>query len=97
MLQRLKSFSPNVLKYKYCYFPNCYVCRYDKKSEAELAITQMNGVIPEGGHDPLVVKVAEEHGKMKAAYYAGYHAGLQNNRGSFRGTYFTPRVIVCHP
>ncbi|KAA0197834.1 hypothetical protein HAZT_HAZT010361 [Hyalella azteca] len=61
--------------------------RYDKKSEAELAITQMNGVIPEGGHDPLVVKVAEEHGKMKAAYYAGYHAGLQNNRGSFRVTY----------
>lgn len=55
--------------------------RYDKKSEAEMAIEQMNGIIPDEGNEPLVVKVAEEHGKMKAAYYAGYHAGLQTNRG----------------
>lgn len=41
----------------------------------------MNGVIPDGGTEPLVVKVAEEHGKMKAAYYAGYHAGL-GSRGA---------------
>lgn len=58
--------------------------RYDKKSEAELAIEQMNGVVPEGGSEPLVVRVAEEHGKMKAAYYAGYHAGLQRrNRRNY--------------
>nr|APO14323.1 Sex-lethal 3 [Macrobrachium rosenbergii] len=55
--------------------------RFDKKSEAEAAISGMNGVTPEGGTEPLVVKVAEEHGKMKAAYYAGYHAGLNNTRG----------------
>ncbi|KAK7070886.1 hypothetical protein SK128_003093, partial [Halocaridina rubra] len=55
--------------------------RFDKKSEAEAAIEGMNGVTPEGGTEPLVVKVAEEHGKMKAAYYAGYHAGLNNTRG----------------
>ncbi|KAK8733640.1 hypothetical protein OTU49_006402 [Cherax quadricarinatus] len=45
----------------------------------------MNGVVPEGGTEPLVVKVAEEHGKMKAAYYAGYHAGLSNTRGGNTG------------
>lgn len=45
----------------------------------------MNGIIPNGGNEPLVVKVAEEHGKMKAAYYAGYHAGLQTTRGGGRG------------
>lgn len=45
----------------------------------------MNGVVPEGGTEPLVVKVAEEHGKMKAAYYAGYHAGINNMRGGATG------------
>ncbi|ROT79577.1 Sex-lethal [Penaeus vannamei] len=55
--------------------------RFDKKSQAEAAIVGMNGVVPEGGTEPLVVKVAEEHGKMKAAYYAGYHAGLSTTRG----------------
>ena len=60
-------------------------CRFDKKSQAEAAITGMNGVVPEGGTEPLVVKVAEEHGKMKAAYYAGYHAGINNLRGGGAG------------
>ncbi|KAK4312733.1 hypothetical protein Pmani_015853 [Petrolisthes manimaculis] len=63
--------------------------RFDKKCQAEAAITGMNGVVPEGGTEPLVVKVAEEHGKMKAAYYAGYHAGRgrgnYNNRGGSGG------------
>ncbi|XP_045584049.2 sex-lethal homolog isoform X8 [Procambarus clarkii] len=59
--------------------------RFDKKSQAEAAIVGMNGVVPEGGTEPLVVKVAEEHGKMKAAYYAGYHAGLSNTRGGSTG------------
>ncbi|XP_069952518.1 sex-lethal homolog isoform X3 [Cherax quadricarinatus] len=59
--------------------------RFDKKSQAEAAIVGMNGVVPEGGTEPLVVKVAEEHGKMKAAYYAGYHAGLSNTRGGNTG------------
>ncbi|XP_042213816.1 sex-lethal homolog isoform X5 [Homarus americanus] len=59
--------------------------RFDKKSQAEAAIVGMNGVVPEGGTEPLVVKVAEEHGKMKAAYYAGYHAGLSNTRGGTSG------------
>ena len=49
----------------------------------------MNGVIPSGATEPLVVKVAEEHGKMKAAYYAGYHAGL-----SLRGACELCRMLM---
>ncbi|XP_045584045.2 sex-lethal homolog isoform X3 [Procambarus clarkii] len=46
--------------------------RFDKKSQAEAAIVGMNGVVPEGGTEPLVVKVAEEHGRGRGNY---------NNRG----------------
>lgn len=39
---------------------------------------------PEGGSDKLSVRVAEEHGKQKAAYYAGWQAGLQQSRGEWQ-------------
>ncbi|KAM3964046.1 LOW QUALITY PROTEIN: sex-lethal [Aphomia sociella] len=55
--------------------------RFDKREEAQEAIAALNNVIPEGGTEPLSVKVAEEHGKQKAAYYAGWAAGFQHNRG----------------
>ncbi|XP_034235607.1 sex-lethal homolog isoform X1 [Thrips palmi] len=55
--------------------------RFDRKEEAMDAIQQMNGVIPEGGTEPLQVKIAEEHGKQKAAYYAGWQAGYTQSRG----------------
>ncbi|XP_048482127.1 sex-lethal homolog isoform X10 [Plutella xylostella] len=54
--------------------------RYDKREEAQEAIAALNNVIPEGGTEPLSVKVAEEHGKQKAAYYAGWAAGFHHNR-----------------
>ncbi|XP_068623936.1 sex-lethal homolog [Battus philenor] len=57
--------------------------RFDKREEAQEAIAALNNVIPEGGTEPLSVKVAEEHGKQKAAYYAGWAAGFQHNRGDF--------------
>ncbi|PSN30343.1 Protein sex-lethal [Blattella germanica] len=44
--------------------------RYDRRDEAQEAINSLNGIIPENGTEPLVVKIAEEHGKQKAAYYA---------------------------
>lgn len=44
----------------------------------------MNGFTPEGCLEPLVVKIAEEHGKQKAAYYAGWHAGYTQSRGKCR-------------
>ncbi|CAH2052763.1 unnamed protein product, partial [Iphiclides podalirius] len=57
--------------------------RFDKREEAQEAIAALNNVIPEGGTEPLSVKVAEEHGKQKAAYYAGWAAGFHHNRGDF--------------
>ncbi|KAH9640533.1 hypothetical protein HF086_001582 [Spodoptera exigua] len=107
--------------------------RFDKREEAQEAIAALNNVIPEGGTEPLSVKivdtdcskslhhrpaamlctdaacrvptadcgstvtqwcepgltslgahgrssVAEEHGKQKAAYYAGWAAGFHHNR-----------------
>ncbi|XP_032526750.1 protein sex-lethal-like isoform X3 [Danaus plexippus] len=57
--------------------------RFDKREEAQEAIAALNNVIPEGGSEPLCVKVAEEHGKQKAAYYAGWAAGFHHNRGDF--------------
>ncbi|KAB7505666.1 UNVERIFIED_CONTAM: hypothetical protein RMT77_006702 [Armadillidium vulgare] len=60
--------------------------RFDKKSEADAAVAAMNGKTPDDGTEPLIVRVAEEHGKMKAVYYAGYHAGL-SNRGKARSQY----------
>ncbi|XP_037974239.1 sex-lethal homolog isoform X7 [Plutella xylostella] len=57
--------------------------RYDKREEAQEAIAALNNVIPEGGTEPLSVKVAEEHGKQKAAYYAGWAAGFHHNRGDY--------------
>ncbi|XP_049793320.1 protein sex-lethal-like isoform X2 [Schistocerca nitens] len=63
--------------------------RYDRREEAQLAINNLNGVIPEDGTEPLTVKVAEEHGKQKAAYYAGWQAGFNQSRGS-------TTVACCH-
>lgn len=56
-------------------------CRYDRREEASNAIRNLDGTIPEGCTEKISVKVAEEHGKQKAAYYAGWQAGLNQNRG----------------
>lgn len=40
--------------------------RYNKREEAQEAISALNNVIPEGGSQPLTVRIAEEHGKQKA-------------------------------
>ncbi|XP_018912418.1 sex-lethal homolog isoform X2 [Bemisia tabaci] len=54
--------------------------RFDRREEALEAIERMNGTVPEGSQDPITVKIAEEHGKQKAAYYAGFHAGYNQSR-----------------
>lgn len=36
----------------------------------------MNGVILKGSKDPIRVRLAQDHGKQKAAYLAGYQAAL---------------------
>lgn len=57
--------------------------RFDKREEAQEAIARLHGTIPEGGSEPLSVKIAEEHGKQKAAYYAGWQAGYNQSRGKW--------------
>lgn len=76
----------NILKDKITGLPRGVAfVRYDRKSEASQAVQEMNGFTPEGCLEPLVVKIAEEHGKQKAAYYAGWHAGYTQSRGSGSG------------
>ncbi|TRY77958.1 hypothetical protein TCAL_12970 [Tigriopus californicus] len=45
--------------------------RYNDKEEAQAAMATLNGsqTLP-GAHGPLVVKLAEDHGKQKSAYFA---------------------------
>nr|CAH0104020.1 unnamed protein product [Daphnia galeata] len=54
--------------------------RFDKREEAMAAIEHLNGTIPHGRTNPISVKIAEEHGKQKAAYFAGWEAGRQQAR-----------------
>lgn len=54
--------------------------RFDKREEAMAAIEHLNGTIPHGRVNPISVKIAEEHGKQKAAYFAGWEAGRQQAR-----------------
>ena len=54
--------------------------RFDKREEAMIAIEHLNGTIPHGRTNPISVKIAEEHGKQKAAYFAGWEAGRQQAR-----------------
>ncbi|XP_058806717.1 protein sex-lethal-like isoform X2 [Phymastichus coffea] len=71
----------NILKDKLTGLPRGVAfVRYDKREEAQEAINQLHGTIPEGGSEPLSVKIAEEHGKQKAAYYAGWQAGYNQSR-----------------
>jgi len=78
--------------------------RFDRRDEAQQAINSLNGVIPENGTEPLVVKIAEEHGKQKAAYYAGWQAGYNQSRGKYTASFFIcllnpllfPAFMLCY-
>jgi len=50
-------------------------------------VNALNGAVPPGCMEPLQVKIAEEHGKQKAAYYAGWQAGFTHSRGAPGGGY----------
>ncbi|XP_012288421.1 sex-lethal homolog isoform X3 [Orussus abietinus] len=72
----------NILKDKLTGLPRGVAfVRFDKREEAQEAIARLHGTVPEGGSEPLSVKIAEEHGKQKAAYYAGWQAGYNQSRG----------------
>uniref|UniRef100_A0A8D9BCY5 Sex-lethal homolog n=1 Tax=Cacopsylla melanoneura TaxID=428564 RepID=A0A8D9BCY5_9HEMI len=76
----------NILKDKITGMPRGVAfVRYDKKDEAQNAIDTMNGTIPMGSSDPIGVKIAEEHGKQKAAYYAGGPPSMGSGMGNKGG------------
>lgn len=62
--------------------------RYNKREEAQEAISALNNVIPQGGNQPLTVRIAEEHGRAKAALFLNCHLPAYNsfvhNRGRVR-------------
>ncbi|XP_046673014.1 sex-lethal homolog isoform X1 [Homalodisca vitripennis] len=53
--------------------------RYNQRCEAQMAISQLDGQTLPGSSAPLSVRVAQDHGKQKAHYYAGWQAGLRQN------------------
>lgn len=55
-----------VLSLKVTKYYLCSLFRFNKREEAQEAISALNNVIPEGGNQPLTVRVAEEHGKQRA-------------------------------
>ncbi|XP_065558198.1 sex-lethal homolog isoform X1 [Artemia franciscana] len=61
--------------------------RYDNKDEAAYAIQSLDGTMLPNALQPLSVKIAEEHGKMKASYFAGMQAGKTMAMGHEYGGY----------
>jgi len=49
--------------------------RFSKKTEADAAMADLNGYQLPGASRGLDVKVAEDHGRQKAAFYAGWMVG----------------------
>jgi protein sex-lethal len=80
----------NILKDKYSGLPRGVAfVRYNKKEDAQKAIIQLNGVLLEGCTEHLSVKIAEEHGKQKAAYLAGLQTGLAHRGTNDTLTYLS--------
>lgn len=59
--------------------------RFNRREEAQEAIRNLDGQTLDGSNEPLCVRVAQDHGKKRAAYFAGLQAGLQRNREARSG------------
>lgn len=73
-----------------------YDFRFNKREEAQEAISALNNVIPEGGSQPLTVRIAEEHGKAKAqVFYTNtpMNMNMMNNHMNFNQV---PQTNVMH-
>ncbi|XP_031638531.1 sex-lethal homolog isoform X2 [Contarinia nasturtii] len=58
--------------------------RFNKREEAQEAISALNNVIPEGSSQPLTVRIAEEHGKQKAnLFYGGQSMSPMNMMNNY--------------
>lgn len=55
--------------------------RYNKREEAQEAIKALNNTVPEGGSQPIWVRLAEEHGKAKAAQFMAQIGGGNGGGG----------------
>jgi len=49
--------------------------RYEKRFQASAAMTGLNNTIPDGCTEKIRIRLAQDHGKQKAAYLAGFEAG----------------------
>lgn len=76
----------NILRDKLTGFPRGVAfVRFNKREEAQEAISALNNVIPQGGTQPLIVRIAEDHGRAKAALFVpSYNSIVHNNRGRVR-------------
>lgn len=59
--------------------------RFNRREEAQEAIRNLDGQTLDGSNEALCVRVAQDHGKKRAAYFAGLQAGLQRNREARSG------------
>ncbi|ODN04337.1 Sex-lethal [Orchesella cincta] len=50
--------------------------RFERRDQAAAAINALNNYVPEGAEEPIRIRLAEDHGKQKAAYLAGFRAGM---------------------
>jgi RNA recognition motif-containing protein len=50
--------------------------RYETREQASNAILAMHEFMPEGQIEPIRVRLAEDHGKRRASYLAGFQAGM---------------------
>lgn len=61
------------------------ISRFNKREEAQEAISALNNVIPQGSNQPLNVRIADDHGRAKAALFVpSYNSIVSNNRGRVR-------------
>nr|AGC79110.1 sex-lethal [Nilaparvata lugens] len=76
----------NILKDKITGMPRGVAfVRFERKDSAQQALLALDGYLPNGASAKLNVKIAEEHGKKKAIYFAGYQAGAMQSRQAFAG------------
>ncbi|KAJ6633304.1 Sex-lethal like, partial [Pseudolycoriella hygida] len=69
--------------------------RYNKREEAQEAISALNNVIPEGSNQPLTVRVAEEHGKQKATLI--YNSAMNMNMNMMNSMHYPPPANNTNP
>lgn len=50
--------------------------RYEKREQAARAIIELNNYVPKNHSEPISIRLAQDHGKQRSVYLAGFQAGL---------------------